>query len=254
VPGAERDASCILNFGASSSPGSPPSALPRQCRRPTPGALPWMGGGQGVPAEREPRARCAQRAGVWDGTAELVGVGYDRCIQYCDAAMWGGPPASMPLGRCNTYCAQGSNICAAHQIPTRSRCRLAPGKQMLGAHLMPARHLRHDRARRKRLRHNAALLLAAPPPPPANAIANLDAPSMARSVNYMVDHICEPIPSEGSNLQMLPSARCGQNTAYCKSITSTNRSSVRVAADSGFPIRIAYSSHLDDRFLESGGA
>jgi hypothetical protein len=45
------------------------------------------------------------------------GVGYDRCIQYCDAAMWGGPPASKPLDRCNTYCAQGSNICAAHQIP-----------------------------------------------------------------------------------------------------------------------------------------
>jgi hypothetical protein len=45
------------------------------------------------------------------------GAGYDRCIQYCDAAMWGGPPASMQLGRCNTYCAQGTNICAAHQIP-----------------------------------------------------------------------------------------------------------------------------------------
>jgi hypothetical protein len=45
------------------------------------------------------------------------GGGYDRCIQYCDAAMWGGPPASMPLDRCNTYCAQGSNVCAALQIP-----------------------------------------------------------------------------------------------------------------------------------------
>ena len=45
------------------------------------------------------------------------GDGYDRCIQYCDSAMWGGPPASMPLARCNTYCAQGSNVCAAHQIP-----------------------------------------------------------------------------------------------------------------------------------------
>jgi hypothetical protein len=43
---------------------------------------------------------------------------------------------------------------------------------MLGAHLMPAR---------KGLRHNAALLLVAPAPPPANAVANLDAPSRARS-------------------------------------------------------------------------
>jgi hypothetical protein len=68
---------------------------------------------------------------------------------------------------------------------------------MLGAHLIPARHLRHDRARRKGLRHNAALLLVAPAPPPANAISNLDAPSRARSVNYMVDHMCEPIPSSG---------------------------------------------------------
>jgi hypothetical protein len=54
------------------------------------------------------------------------GVGYDRCIQYCDAAMWGGPPASMPLGRCNTYCAQGSNICAAHQIPRPGGYRVHP--------------------------------------------------------------------------------------------------------------------------------
>ena len=45
------------------------------------------------------------------------GAGFDRCIAYCDASMWGGPPASKPLGQCNDYCAQGTNICEAGRIP-----------------------------------------------------------------------------------------------------------------------------------------
>lgn len=45
------------------------------------------------------------------------GAGFDRCMAYCDAGMWGGPPASKPLGQCNDYCAQGTNICEAGRIP-----------------------------------------------------------------------------------------------------------------------------------------
>jgi hypothetical protein len=63
---------------------------------------------------------------------------------------------------------------------------------MLRADLMPACHLRHDRARRKRFRDDPPLVRVTPPSPVTNATANLDAPSRRGSVNYMVDHICEP--------------------------------------------------------------
>jgi len=78
--------------------------------------------------------------------------------------------------------------------------RLAPGKEMLRADLMPACHHRHDRARRKRFRDDPPLVRVTPPSPATNATANLDAPSRRGSVNYMVDHICEPMPSTGSHL------------------------------------------------------
>src|SRR5882762_1323524 len=68
---------------------------------------------------------------------------------------------------------------------------------MLRADLVPARHLRHHRARRKRLRDDPPLLRAAPPPPATNPTANLNSPARRRSVNYIVDHVCEPIPSIG---------------------------------------------------------
>jgi hypothetical protein len=45
------------------------------------------------------------------------GAGFDKCMAYCDAGTWGGPPASKPLGQCNDYCAQGTNICEAGHIP-----------------------------------------------------------------------------------------------------------------------------------------
>ena len=85
--------------------------------------------------------------------------------------------------------------------------RLAPGKEMLRADLMPACHLRHDRARRKRFRDDPPLVRVTPPSPATNATANLDAPSRRGSVNYMVDHICEPMPSTGSHLPNY-AARC----------------------------------------------
>ena len=83
---------------------------------------------------------------------------------------------------------------------------------------MPACHLRHDRARRKRFRDDPPLVRVTPPSPATNATANLDAPSRRGSVNYMVDHICEPMPSTGSHLPNY-AARCKmgekqKDTAY----------------------------------------
>src|SRR5262245_29917909 len=78
---------------------------------------------------------------------------------------------------------------------------------MLRADLMPACHRRHDRARRKRFRDDPPLVRVTPPSPATNATANLDAPSRRGSVNYMVDHICEPMPSTGSHLPNY-AARC----------------------------------------------
>ena len=84
--------------------------------------------------------------------------------------------------------------------------RLAPGKEMLRADLMPACHLRHDRARRKRFRDDpplVALFHRRQRPTPLQ----ISTPSRRGSVNYMVDHICEPIPSTGSHLPNY-AARC----------------------------------------------
>ena len=72
---------------------------------------------------------------------------------------------------------------------------------------MPACHLRHDRARRKRFRDDPPFGRVTPPTPATNATANLDAPSRRGSVNYMVDHICEPMPSTGSHFPNY-AARC----------------------------------------------
>ena len=42
-----------------------------------------------------------------------------------------------------------------------------------------------------------------------DATANLDAPSRRGSVNYMVDHICEPMPSTVRIFRTMPlAARC----------------------------------------------
>ena len=80
---------------------------------------------------------------------------------------------------------------------------------------MPACHLRHDRARRKRFRDDPPLVRVTPPSPATNATANLDAPSRRGSVNYMVDHICEPMPSTVRIFRTMPlAARWGKDTAY----------------------------------------
>ena len=74
-----------------------------------------------------------------------------------------------------------------------SPCRLAPTKQMLRRHVVPTRHLRHDRAWRIGFRDNPPLGLDAPATPASNPDPDIDPASWLRSVNYMVDHMCEPI-------------------------------------------------------------
>jgi hypothetical protein len=72
---------------------------------------------------------------------------------------------------------------------TSLRC-LAPGEQVFRRDLVPARHLRRHCALRIRLRHNASLGLRAPSPAP-RADLDVDPPTGARSVNHMVDRICD---------------------------------------------------------------
>src|SRR5262245_29320991 len=98
---------------------------------------------------------------------------------------------------------------------------------MLRADLMPACHLRHDRARRKRFRNDPLLVRVTPPSPATNATANLNAPSRRGNVNYMVDHICEPMPSTGSHLPNY-AARCkmGERQRLPISLSSAASSSV----------------------------
>src|SRR5271154_1298845 len=81
---------------------------------------------------------------------------------------------------------------------TASPRRFAPCKQMLRRHVVPSRHLRHNRARLIGLRYHQAFGLIAPPAPTANPGANINATASLRSVNYMVNHICEPIQSRSA--------------------------------------------------------
>src|ERR1700694_6092400 len=78
-----------------------------------------------------------------------------------------------------------------------SRC-LSPGKQMLGTDLVPSRHLGNNRSREIGLRDDPAFLFLAPATPAANTSPNFYAATWPRSVKYIVDHICEPIPPDRS--------------------------------------------------------
>src|SRR5688572_26754219 len=101
---------------------------------------------------------------------------------------------------------------------------------MLRTDLVPARDLRHHRARRKRLRNDPPLLRTAPAPPSPDPAANLDAPARPRSANYMVDHVCEPISSTGlasSRLRRAP--QDGVKTSLTKQ--SALKSLKRIAGD-----------------------
>jgi hypothetical protein len=66
---------------------------------------------------------------------------------------------------------------------------------MLRCDVVPSRNFRHDYARLIGFRDYLALDLIAPPAPTANPGANINAAASLRSVNYMVNHICEPIQS-----------------------------------------------------------
>jgi hypothetical protein len=67
-------------------------------------------------------ADAASAAHAYRG-ADYCGAGYDRCMDTCNASLWTGAPPPLPPGRCNDYCAQGTNICEAHRIPR-------PGQRM----------------------------------------------------------------------------------------------------------------------------
>ena len=117
---------------------------------------------------------------------------------------------------------------------------------MLRTDLVPARDLRHHRARRKRLRNDPPLLRVAPAPPAANATANRDPPARRRSVNYMVDHVCEPISSKG-----LASSRLRRAPQDAGKTPLTNLESPEHA----FPneLRSGQEHHKDNQFLEGIG-
>src|SRR5260370_26924227 len=74
-----------------------------------------------------------------------------------------------------------------------SSCCLSPGKQMLGADLVPSRHLGNNCSREIGLRDDPALLFLGPTAPAANASPDFYTATRPRTVKYIVDHICEPI-------------------------------------------------------------
>src|SRR5215472_177199 len=78
---------------------------------------------------------------------------------------------------------------------TASPRGFAPPKQMLRCDVVPSRNFRHDCTRLIGFRDYLALDLIAPPAPTSNPGANINAAASLRSVNYMVNHICEPIQS-----------------------------------------------------------
>ena len=81
---------------------------------------------------------------------------------------------------------------------------------MLRADLVPPRNLANNRARRIRLRNNPPLLLSAPAPAPSNPDVNIDTAASIRSVNYIVNHICDPIsPNQFASSRSSNQKQCG---------------------------------------------
>src|SRR5271165_2977487 len=64
---------------------------------------------------------------------------------------------------------------------------------MLGQDVVPARYLRDDHARCKRFGHDPSLDLIAPPPATTRTDLDVDPTPWLRTVDYMLNHICEPI-------------------------------------------------------------
>jgi hypothetical protein len=65
---------------------------------------------------------------------------------------------------------------------------------MLWWDVVPSRYLRHHSARLIGFRHYLALGRVAPSTPASDTGTDIDAAAPLRSVNYMLNHICEPIP------------------------------------------------------------
>ena len=114
---------------------------------------------------------------------------------------------------------------------------------MLRHDRVPTRHFRNDCSGRVRFREDPALVLVTPAAPPSHPDANIDAAASIRSVNYMVNHICEPISSKSVRILPLssPGARWGQRTAYslehlgCWSCLVTCRTRRVTSQEGGYP-------------------
>src|SRR5271167_570361 len=74
---------------------------------------------------------------------------------------------------------------------------------MLGTDLVPPRNIRNNRTRGIGFRDDPSLLFLAPPTSAANAGPDLNAATRPRSVEYIVNHICEPISSNRSTSAVL---------------------------------------------------
>src|SRR5436189_3151952 len=94
---------------------------------------------------------------------------------------------------------------------------MAPAKQLLGSKPVSARHLRHRRFARERLRDDLRLGLRRPASPPAcprNHLDPAEVPSV--SVKRMVIHMVKPIPmtESGPSRITIAHAMWGRNYAY----------------------------------------
>src|SRR5437588_9310711 len=96
---------------------------------------------------------------------------------------------------------------------------MAPAKQLLGSKPVSARHLRHRRFARERLRDDLRLGLRRPASPPAcprNHLDPAEVPSV--TVKRMVIHMVKPIPMKESRPSRITIAHAmwGRNYAYGK--------------------------------------
>src|SRR5437868_13298868 len=106
---------------------------------------------------------------------------------------------------------------------------MAPAKQLLGSKPVSARHLRHRRFARERLRDDLRLGLRRPASPPAcprNHLDPAEVPSV--SVKRMVIHMVKPIPmtESGPSRITIAHAMWGRNYAYEGRAASRNQSAV----------------------------
>src|SRR5436853_3422163 len=107
---------------------------------------------------------------------------------------------------------------------------MAPAKQLLGSKPVSARHLRHRRFARERLRDDLRLGLRRPASPPAcprNHLDPAEVPSV--SVKRMVIHMVKPIPmtESGPSRITIAHAMWGRNYAYVGAMVFFSTNAVR---------------------------